>query len=74
MKAPELPPQVRERMKKVFNECYRAVQMAEDPDTGRRRWELFKELPDKRVCIICPRIVFSLLINALCTLYNTELS
>ena len=49
MKAPEHPPQVRERMRKVFNECYRAVQLAEDPATGRRRWELFKELPDKRV-------------------------
>lgn len=39
---------MRERMKKVFNECYKAVQQCEEPGTGRRRWELFKELPDKR--------------------------
>ena len=39
---------MRERMKKAFNECYRAVLTCED-DTGRKRCELFKELPDKRV-------------------------
>ncbi|EJD04470.1 SNF2-family ATP dependent chromatin remodeling factor snf21 [Fomitiporia mediterranea MF3/22] len=48
VKNAEVPPSVRERMKKVFNECYRAVQVCEDPDNGRRRWELFKELPDRR--------------------------
>ncbi|OCH84421.1 hypothetical protein OBBRIDRAFT_408699 [Obba rivulosa] len=35
-------------MKKAFNECYKAVLNCED-DTGRRRCELFKELPDRRV-------------------------
>lgn len=49
MKTAEVPPSVRERMRKVFSECYHAVQGCEDPDTGRRRWELFKELPDHRV-------------------------
>ena len=49
MKTPEHPPQVCERMRKVFNECYCTVQLAEDPESGRRRWELFKELPDRRV-------------------------
>lgn len=49
MKTGEMPGNVRERMRKVFNECYHAVQVCEDPDTGRRRWELFKELPDRRV-------------------------
>ncbi|OCB89229.1 SNF2-family ATP dependent chromatin remodeling factor snf21 [Sanghuangporus baumii] len=48
VKNADVPPAARERMKKVFNECYRAVQVCEDPDTGRRRWELFKELPDRR--------------------------
>lgn len=48
-KPAEVSASVRERMKKVFNECYHAVQVCEDPDTGRRRWELFKELPDRRV-------------------------
>ena len=47
-KAAEIPPALRERMKKAFNECYRAVLTCED-DTGRKRCELFKELPDKRV-------------------------
>ena len=35
-------------MKKAFNECYKAVLNCED-DTGRKRCELFKEVPDKRV-------------------------
>ncbi|KAI5119788.1 hypothetical protein M0805_006586 [Coniferiporia weirii] len=48
VKTTDHPAHVRERMKKVFNECYRAVQLCEDPVNGRRRWELFKELPDKR--------------------------
>lgn len=48
----ELSPAIRDKMKKIFNECYRAVQACEDPTTGRRRWELFKELPDKRVCTL----------------------
>lgn len=37
-------------MKRVFAECYKAVSLCED-ETGRRRWELFKELPDKKVRI-----------------------
>lgn len=49
MKTVDVPSNVRERMRQVFNECYKAVQVCEDPDTGRRRWELFKELPDRRV-------------------------
>lgn len=40
-------------MKKAYNDCYKAVLNCED-DTGRRRCELFKELPDKKV----PFIVF----------------
>jgi len=46
-KTKDLAPQVRERMKKAFNECYRAVMNCED-ETGRKRCELFKELPDRR--------------------------
>ncbi|CAL1697367.1 unnamed protein product [Somion occarium] len=46
-KTAEVPPPVREKMKKAFNECYRAVLTCED-ETGRKRCELFKELPDKR--------------------------
>ncbi|KAH8103254.1 SNF2-family ATP dependent chromatin remodeling factor snf21 [Phellopilus nigrolimitatus] len=48
VKTADHPTSVRDRMKKVFNECYRALQLCEDPITGRRRWELFKEVPDKR--------------------------
>ena len=44
----ELPASVREQMKKGFAECHRAVLACED-DTGRKRCELFRELPDKRV-------------------------
>lgn len=49
--ADTLTPAIKERIKKVFNECYKAVQNCEEPGTGRRRWELFRELPDKRVCL-----------------------
>jgi hypothetical protein len=45
---PDVPPVVREKMKKAFNECYKAVVACEEEDTGRKRCELFKELPDKR--------------------------
>ena len=51
MKTNDLPNNIRDRMRQVFNECYKAVQVCENPDTGRRRWELFKELPDCRVRI-----------------------
>ena len=44
----ELPAGIREQMKKAFTECHRAVLACED-DTGRKRCELFRELPDKRV-------------------------
>ncbi|KAK7468468.1 ATP-dependent DNA helicase Snf21 [Stygiomarasmius scandens] len=40
-------PAVREKMKKAFNECYKAVVACEAED-GRKRCELFRELPDKR--------------------------
>ncbi|KAF7306400.1 hypothetical protein MIND_00431200 [Mycena indigotica] len=43
---PDVPPAIREKMKKVFNECHRAVLACEDTD-GRKRCELFRELPDK---------------------------
>lgn len=46
----DVPTAVREKMKKVFNECYRAVVACEDPD-GRKRCELFRELPDKHVSL-----------------------
>ena len=36
-------------MKKAFAECYRAV-LACDDGSGRKRCELFRELPDKIVC------------------------
>ena len=42
---------MREKMKKAFMECYRAVLACED-ETGRKRCELFREPPDKRVTII----------------------
>src|ERR1700722_3264233 len=44
---PDVPPVIREKMKKAFNECYKAVVACED-DSGRKRCDLFKELPDKR--------------------------
>jgi len=37
-------------MKKAFGECHKAVLACED-ETGRKRCELFRELPDKRVCV-----------------------
>jgi len=46
-KAAELPPVIRDKMKKAFLECHKAVMACED-DTGRRRCELFKDLPDRR--------------------------
>ncbi|EGN94088.1 hypothetical protein SERLA73DRAFT_126110 [Serpula lacrymans var. lacrymans S7.3] len=46
-KAPDITPAVKERMKKAFNECYKAVLACED-ETGRKRCDLFREPPDKR--------------------------
>jgi len=43
----ELPTNVREQMKKAFTECHRAVLACED-ETGRKRCDLFRDLPDKR--------------------------
>ncbi|KAL0581366.1 ATP-dependent DNA helicase Snf21 [Marasmius crinis-equi] len=43
----DVSPAVRDRMKKAFNECYKAVLACEAED-GRKRCELFRELPDKR--------------------------
>lgn len=53
----ELPAPVREQMKKAFAECHRAVLAWED-ETGRKRCELFRELPDILVgaslkCSLC---------------------
>ncbi|KAJ7102506.1 SNF2-family ATP dependent chromatin remodeling factor snf21 [Mycena belliarum] len=42
----DVPQAVREKMKKVFAECYRVVVSCEDAD-GRKRCDLFRELPDK---------------------------
>jgi ATP-dependent helicase STH1/SNF2 len=46
----DVPPAVREKMKKVFAECYRAVVACEDSE-GRKRCELFRELPDRHVSL-----------------------
>ncbi|KAF4623491.1 hypothetical protein D9613_001581 [Agrocybe pediades] len=44
---PDVAPAVRDKMKKAFMECYKAVLACED-DTGRKRCELFREPPDRR--------------------------
>ena len=41
-------PAVKDKMKKAFAECHKAVLACED-EAGRKRCELFRELPDKRV-------------------------
>jgi len=46
-KGPELSAGVKDKMKKAFNECFKAVSACAD-DTGRKRCELFKEPPDRR--------------------------
>ena len=48
IKPVEITPVVKERLKKAYNECYKAVLNCED-ENGRRRCDLFKELPDKKV-------------------------
>ena len=50
-KAPELPPPIKEKMKKALNDLHKAVLNLED-DTGRKRSDLFRELPDRRVSAI----------------------
>lgn len=47
-KPTDITPAIREKMKKAYNDCYKAVLNCED-DNGRRRCDLFKELPDKKV-------------------------
>lgn len=44
----DLVPAIKDKMKKAFNEVHKAVLACEDKD-GRKRCELFRELPDKRV-------------------------
>ena len=51
LEGPEPSPSVRDRMKKAFAECYRAV-LACDDGSGRIRCELFRKLPDKNVCLL----------------------
>jgi ATP-dependent helicase STH1/SNF2 len=50
----DLSPAVRDKMKKAFAECYRAVLACED-EHGRKRCELFRDLPDKRVRVFGAR-------------------
>ncbi|KAI8983220.1 SNF2 family N-terminal domain-containing protein [Trametes punicea] len=46
-KAPDLPAPIKEKMKKALNDIHKAVLNLED-DTGRKRSDLFRELPDRR--------------------------
>ncbi|RDX51493.1 hypothetical protein OH76DRAFT_1454783 [Lentinus brumalis] len=43
----ELPPPLKEKMKKALNDVHKAVLNLED-ETGRKRSDLFRELPDRR--------------------------
>ncbi|KAI0770991.1 SNF2 family N-terminal domain-containing protein [Trametes elegans] len=43
----ELPPPIKEKMKKTLNDIHKTVQNLED-EHGRRRSDLFRELPDRR--------------------------
>ncbi|KAI0296669.1 SNF2 family N-terminal domain-containing protein [Russula brevipes] len=47
VKTVELPTTIKERMKKAFNECFKAIMNCTD-ENGRKRCDLFRELPDKR--------------------------
>jgi ATP-dependent helicase STH1/SNF2 len=58
LKTIELPTAVKERMKKAFNECYKAITSCTD-ETGRKRCDLFRELPDKREYPDYYRIILS---------------
>jgi len=54
-------------MKKAFNECYKAVINCEEEGTGRKRCELFREVPDRRVRTSFPvRIIAVLLLRFGC--------
>ncbi|KAH9964520.1 SNF2 family N-terminal domain-containing protein [Russula dissimulans] len=58
LKTVELQTTVKERIKKAFNECYRAIMSCSD-ETGRKRCDLFRELPDKREYPDYYRIILS---------------
>lgn len=58
LKTVELPTAVKERMKKAFNECYKATMNCTD-ESGRKRCDLFRELPDKREYPDYYRIIIS---------------
>ncbi|KAI0693670.1 SNF2 family N-terminal domain-containing protein [Cytidiella melzeri] len=47
-KPADVTPAIRDKMKKAYNECYKAVQACEDEAGTRRRCELFLSLPDKK--------------------------
>ncbi|TCD61184.1 hypothetical protein EIP91_008809 [Steccherinum ochraceum] len=47
VKGGDLTPATRDKMKKAFNECYKAVLNCAD-EHGRKRCDLFREVPDKR--------------------------
>ena len=53
-KMKDVPGSLKERMKKAFNECLNAVVNCEEGGTGRKRCELFREIPDRRVSIPFP--------------------
>ena len=46
-KQPELPPPLKEKMKKALNDVHKAVLHTED-ENGRKRSDLFREPPDRR--------------------------
>lgn len=46
----KLSPAVKEKLKKAMNDCYKAIVNITD-ETGRKRCEMFKELPDKSVSL-----------------------
>ena len=57
-KKQDLPPPIKEKMKKALNEAHKAVVNCED-ETGRRRSDLFRELPDRKVRFPFPHNVRS---------------
>src|SRR5487761_1516164 len=58
LKTVDLPTAAKERMKKAFNECYKAITNCTD-ESGRKRCDLFRELPDKREYPDYYRIILS---------------
>ena len=57
-KPTDIPAAVKEKMKKALNEAHKAVVNCED-ETGRRRSDLFRELPDRKVRFPFPHNVRS---------------